>query len=334
MSFLKKTSVFVCLFLFSGFCDSAETWQCPDIRVTQFSVDSIHSSASTTGIVGAATGNITYNWKNNIASYTGAWWEWIGFRFDGLVPDLSVPGGIAGEWFRVNDYLSVRGTYVSHSKKYTIPEVSFWMAGSGANTGSGTGQRYPLTLEFYIKKLPVDGVLSIPPINLSYGIYFTPNSTMPSIDETLSCPSRVGATVATGSTINVTAICTIMPKDLSVDFGAVTFNSVRQGKNKRTRKLSITCTSPVNLYASIRSSHGDELVNKTVSFPTNLSGINIKVSVPDATQTVDGHIVLLGNNQTTGEAVLEFTPEVDDSVLNPDATGMLSASGVIVLLRD
>ncbi|EDF5516055.1 hypothetical protein RBC57_004701 [Salmonella enterica] len=319
----------LCLFLLVDSCEGAETWQCPDINVTRFYVSSLHSSASRPGAVGTAQGGIQYHWKNNI-TYTGSWWEWIGFRFDGLVLDSSVTDAAGGGWFKVNDYLSVRGRFVSKSNTYTIPDVALWMSGSGVNLGSGVDGNYPLTLEFYLKKLPVDGFLSIPPINISYGILFTPNSTKPSISETLSCPTRVGATVSEGSTINITSICTIMPKDLSVDFGVI---YLKRGGNKQTRKLSVSCTSPVNLYASIRSSLGDELVNREVLFPTNLSGVNIKVSAPDSRQTVDNHIVLLSNNSTVGEATLEFNPELDRTVRSPE-TGEFQASGVIVLLRD
>ncbi|HAF4788887.1 TPA: fimbrial protein [Salmonella enterica] len=324
----------LCLFLFvsSSCASAAETWQCPDIYVTRFDVNSLNSSATKPGAVGTSNGSIVYNWKNNI-TYTGTWWEWIGFRFDDLAADTSI-SDTSGGWFRVNDYLSIRGKYVAASRTYTIPEVAFWMTGSGPNLGSGGGQYYPLTLEFYLKKLPVDGVVSIPPIQLSYGIYFTANSTKPPIDEVLSCPTRVGATVAAGGTISVPSVCTITPKDLSVDFGVMDISSVRQGKiNKKSRKLSVSCSSPENLYAAIRSSRGDELTNKEVLFPTSLSGVNIRVSAPDATQTADNNIVLLGNNETEGGVTLEFVPELDSSVQSP-GVGEFQASGVIVIMRD
>lgn len=323
----------LCLFLFVSLCANASgTWQCPDIHVTRFSVNSINSSATKPGIVGTSKGSIVYNWKNNV-TYTGTWWEWIGFRFDGLAADTSI-SDTSGGWFRVNDYLSIRGKYVAKSRTYTIPEVAFWMTASGPSQSSGGGQYYPLTLEFYLKKLPVDGVITIPPIQLSYGIYFTANSTKPPIDEVLSCPTRVGATVAAGGTIDVPSVCTITPKDLSVDFGVMDISSVRQGKiNKKSRKLSVSCSSPENLYAAIRSSRGDELTNKEVLFPTNLSGVNIRVRVPDATQTANGNIVLLGNNETEGGVTLEFVPELDSSVQSL-GVGEFQASGVIVIMRD
>lgn len=324
----------LCLFLFVSSCASAaETWQCPDIYVTRFSVNSLNSSATKPGVVGESTGGITYDWKNNV-TYTGDWWEWIGFRFDGLAADTSI-SDTSGGWFRVNDYLSIRGKYVASSQTYTIPDVAFWMSGHGPNLQSGGGRNYPLTLEFYLRKLPVDGVITIPPIYLSYGIYYTANSTKPPIDDVLSCPTRVGATVASGGTINVSSVCTITPKDLSVDFGVIDISSVRQAKiNKKSRKLFVSCSNPENLYAAIRSSRGDELTNnKDVLFPTNLPGVNIRVSVPDATQTADNNIVLLGNNETEGEATLEFVPELDSSVQSP-GVGEFQASGVIVIMRD
>ncbi|ECH5605529.1 hypothetical protein FPY83_21465 [Salmonella enterica] len=322
----------LCLFLFMSSCESAEVWQCPDINVSHFNIDPLTSSASKPGFVGTTTGSIMYSWANHV-TYTGSWWEWIGFKFDGLVADSSIPDS-AGGWFRVNDYLSIRGKYVSLSQSYTIPDVAFWMSGSGVNLNSGGSVSYPLSLEFYLKKLPVDGVLAIPPIHISYGILFTANATKPSIDEVLSCPTRVGATVADGGGINVPSECSVTPEDLSVDFNVIDISSVRQGRiNKKTRRLSVSCSSPQNLYASIRSSRGDELKNKEVLFPTNLSGVNIRVSAPDATQTADGSIVLLGNNETSGGVTLEFTPELDSSVQSPEV-GEFQASGVVVLMRD
>ncbi|EDL5735529.1 TPA: helix-turn-helix transcriptional regulator [Salmonella enterica] len=140
--------------------------------------------------------------------------------------------------------------------------------------------------------------------------------------------------LADGGTIGVPSVCTITPKDLSVDFGVMDISSVRQGKiNKKSRKLSVSCSSPENLYAAIRSSRGDELTNKEVLFPTSLSGVNIRVSAPDATQTADNNIVLLGNNETEGGVTLEFVPELDSSVQSP-GVGEFQASGVIVIMRD
>lgn len=81
----------LCLFLFvsSSCASAAETWQCPDIYVTRFDVNSLNSSATKPGAVGTSNGSIVYNWKNNI-TYTGTWWEWIGFRFDDLAADTSI----------------------------------------------------------------------------------------------------------------------------------------------------------------------------------------------------------------------------------------------------
>lgn len=225
------------------------------------------------------------------------------------------------ERYRINDNLSVSATAANNS-------IGQWvnMYGRGCSTD---GQNkiteeasyfivaFPITLSFYIKRRPIDNMITFPSMPLG-GYIRSFGRPMGLNERKYTIPFYLQ-----GGTIQLPNVCKINPVALTLDHGTLSADSV---SHRTSAPITYTCGSPVKATFSL-SYEADGNGTLPLKDTAGKTGAVSKLTITDPETGASGRSIeaAIGTSKT-------FT--VSSELSNITGNGQLSGSAWLIALQD
>ncbi|HHQ6581700.1 TPA: hypothetical protein ACSTJ2_003728 [Serratia fonticola] len=222
--------------------------------------------------------------------------------------------------YRINENLSVSATAANGSLGQWINEYasvcsSWWETFS--EDASKLTVAFPITLSFYIKRRPIDNLISFPSMPLggyirSYGSRMGLNERRYTIPFSLQ-----------GGTIQLPSTCQVNPAALTLDHGTLSADSV---SHRTSAPITYTCDSPVKATFSL-SYEADGNGTLPLKDTAGKTGAVSKLTITDPETGASGRSIkaAIGTSKT-------FT--VSSELSNITGSGQLSGSAWLIALQD
>lgn len=236
--------------------------------------------------------------------------------------DLPKEPNVAGH-YRINDNLSVAVTTANNSVDKWVNQEAGVCSNSWNDKimdASKFSISFPITLSFYIKRRPIDNMITFPSMPLggyirSFRSYGSPPG-----------PTRGIYTVPfqlQGGTIQLPSTCQVNPAALTLDHGTLSADSV---SHRTSAPITYTCDSPVKATFSL-SYEADGNGALPLKDTAGKTGAVSKLTITDPETGASGRSIkaAIGTSKT-------FT--VSSELSNITGNGQLSGSAWLIALQD
>lgn len=236
--------------------------------------------------------------------------------------DLPKEPNVAGH-YRINDNLSVAVTTANNSVDKWVNQEAGVCSNSWNDKimdASKFSISFPITLSFYIKRRPIDNMITFPSMPLggyirSFRSYGSPPG-----------PTRGIYTVPfqlQGGTIQLPSTCQVNPAALTLDHGTLSADSV---SHRTSAPITYTCDSPVKATFSL-SYEADGNGALPLKDTAGKTGAVSKLTITDPETGASGRSIkaAIGASKT-------FT--VSSELSNITGNGQLSGSAWLIALQD
>ncbi|WP_199063182.1 hypothetical protein [Serratia sp. ASV30] len=218
------------------------------------------------------------------------------------------------ERYRINANLSVSVTAANDSVGQWVNETavmcSDWLSGNSTENASSFAVSFPITLSFYIKRRPIDNMITFPSMPL--GGYIRSFGS-PQWQGVYTIPFQLK-----GGTIQLPNACQLNPTALTLNHGTLSADSV---SHRTSAPITYTCDSPVKATFSLSyeadgngalplkdtAGKTGAISKLTITDPeTGASGRSIKATIwKSKTFTVSSELSrITGSGQLSGSAWL------------------------------
>ncbi|MFT2789981.1 hypothetical protein ACMV5I_07890 [Serratia sp. T13T92] len=222
------------------------------------------------------------------------------------------------ERYRINDNLSISATAANNSLGTWVNKTS-WLC-SRDNKSEDAWEftvAFPITLSFYIKRRPIDNVITFPSMPL--GGYIR------SFGRPMGLNERIYAIpfYLQGGTIQLPNVCKVNPVALTLDHGMLSADSV---SHRTSAPITYTCDSPVKATFSL-SYEADGNGTLPLKDTAGKTGAVSKLTITDPETGVSGRSI---------EAAIKTskTFTVSSELSKITGSGQLSGSAWLIALQD
>ncbi|WP_422526616.1 hypothetical protein [Serratia fonticola] len=227
----------------------------------------------------------------------------------------------AGNRYRINANLSVSATAANGSVGQWVNEpaamCSNWESASSTEKASSLTVSFPITLSFYIKRRPIDNVITFPSMPL--GGYIRSFGSPMGVNEKLyTIPFYLQ-----GGTIQLPNECRVTPAALTLDHGTLPADSV---SHRTSAPITYSCDSPVKATFSL-SYEADGNGALPLKDTAGKTGAISKLTITDPDTGASGRSI-----EATIATSKTFT--VSSELSKITGSGQLSGSAWLIALQD
>lgn len=231
--------------------------------------------------------------------------------------DLPKEPNIAGR-YRVNENLSVSATADNNSLgRWVNKEALYCASGNIQEDASGFTVAFPITLSFYIKRRPIDNVITFPSMPLG-GYIRSFGSPMGLNERIYTIPFYLQ-----GGMIQLPNTCKVNPTALTLDHGTLPADSV---SHRTSAPITYTCDSLVKATFSL-SYEADGNGDLPLKDTAGKTGAVSKLTITDPETGASGRSIkaTIGKSKT-------FT--VSSELSKITGSGQLSGSAWLIAIQD
>ncbi|CAI0831602.1 TPA: hypothetical protein ACSTJ0_002400 [Serratia fonticola] len=231
--------------------------------------------------------------------------------------DLPKEPNIA-ERYRVNENLSVSATAANNSLgRWVNKEALYCSSGNINEIAAGFAVAFPITLSFYIKRRPIDNLITFPSMPLG-GYIRSFGSPMGLNERIYTIPFYLQ-----GGTIQLPNTCQVNPTALTLDHGTLPADSV---SHRTSAPVTYTCDSLVKATFSL-SYEADGNGDLPLKDTAGKTGAISKLTITDPETGASGRSIkaTIGKSKT-------FT--VSSELSNITGSGQLSGSAWLIAIQD
>ncbi|MFV8904194.1 hypothetical protein ABQ333_02895 [Serratia fonticola] len=231
--------------------------------------------------------------------------------------DLPKEPNTAGRYW-INENLSLSATVSNNSLgKWINKAAIFCSIGNIKEDASGFDVAFPITLSFYLKRRPIDNLISFP--SMSLGGYIRSFGSPMGLNERIyTIPFYL-----LGGTIQLSNTCKVNPAALTLDHGTLSADSV---SHRTSTPITYSCDSPVKATFSL-SYEADGNGALPLKDTAGKTGAVSKLTITDPETGASGRSI---------EAAIKTskTFTVSSELSKITGSGQLSGSAWLIALQD